>query len=350
MDEGFNRIIKWDNQSHVRFRSKVLPGGLLKWCGHFWSTFRFSLFQELESFDPQVLHLNGFSTVIQWQAWLWATLRGRKIVVRGDGDTLRNTSSPKRNCLAVLLTKIFSRRVDHFFYQGEENRKYWLERGARENCMTWVPCVPDSRVYRQAAFPTFEERTSFRSSLGVQGDDCVFLVSGKLEHRKRPHDALAALAVLKVSSAKLWFVGSGVLSDELQGQATEFGITPQVRFWGFQNQTRLPKILQAADVCLHLSEHDPWPYSVLECALSGQALLLSDRTGSHPDLINRIRGGMTFCCGDIRDLAEKMRLFCSDKCMLQNYQNQLRQLLGSYTEVKFCEIVENVILNLLNEV
>ncbi len=145
---------------------------------------------------------------------------------------------------------------------------------------------------------------------------------------------------------RLWFVGSGILEASLRSRAAELGIQERVHFWGFQNQTQLPRILQAADVCVHPSEMDPWPYSVLECALSGQALLLSDRTGSHPDLVGAVGGGITFSCGDVDDLASKMNQLCTEDAMLRRFQDNLHAKLNAYTEAVFCEIFEDVIRNL----
>ena len=346
LDVGFAKVIKWDNREDVGFRSFVLPGG---WVARFLqprNTFRVSLFSELEAFNPDVIHLNGFSNTVQWQAWLWARVRNRKIVARGDGDTLPKLAPAKRAWHSRWITMLFCRHVDHFFFQGVENRKYWLDRGAREDRMTWVPCVPDSRVYRQVVYPTIESRDKFRADLGIHPHDRVFVVSGKLDPRKRPQDALEALATVKDARGRLWFVGSGILEHSLRARAAELGIQERVHFWGFQNQTQLPRILQAADVCVHPSEFDPWPYSVLECALSGQVLLLSDRTGSHPDLVGAVGGGMTFSCGDVDDLASKMSQLCSDDAMLRRFQDHLHTKLNAYTEAVFCEIFEGVIRKL----
>jgi glycosyltransferase involved in cell wall biosynthesis len=198
-----------------------------------------------------------------------------------------------------------------------------------------------------AAFGNAHEREAFRAAEGVQSKDRVFLVSGKLEPRKRPADAIEALARTEAKNTHVWFLGSGLLSDSLKARVSELGLDGRVRFWGFQNQTQMPRVLQAADVCLHPSQLDPWPYSVLECALSGQALLLSDRTGSYPDLVTSMGGGETFACGDINDMALKMSRFTDDEAMLQNHKANLSCKLGSYTEAAFSDIFESAVRSLM---
>jgi glycosyltransferase involved in cell wall biosynthesis len=345
-DVGFAKVITWDNRQNAQFPSVVLPRGWSDRALKPQSTLRMSVFSALNNFNPDVVHVNGFSNIIQWQALLWARMKKRKVVARGDGDTLHKLERTKRSGHTRVMTSLFCRQVDHFFFQGLENQKYWLDRGASEDRMTWVPCVPDSRVYRQFAYPSTDDRDEFRASVGVKPHDIVFVVSGKLDSRKRPHDALEALAKVRAPGARLWFVGSGILENALRAKTIELGIQERVHFWGFQNQTRLPRILQAADVCLHTSERDPWPYSVLECAISGQVLLISDRTGSHPDLVGDVGGGLTFSCGDVDELSCKMNVLCSDDEMRRGFRDRLTTRLSVYTEAVFCEIFEGVIRTL----
>jgi glycosyltransferase involved in cell wall biosynthesis len=290
------------------------------------------------------VHLNGFANVIQWQAWLWARLRGARIVMRGDGDVLRDAGSAGlKTLLSRFMTRLFTSGADRVFYQGDSNLDYWAVRGACGPQLRWVPCVPDSHVFRAAAFSGGAEREAFRTAEGVQSGDCVFLVSGKLELRKRPKDAIEALARMEAKNAHVWFLGSGVLEEELKVYAARLGVGKRVRFWGFQNQTQMPRILQAADVCLHLSQIDPWPYSVLECALSGQALLLSDRTGSYPDLVGAAGGGLTFPCGDLDALAVRMSGLAGDPAKVLSFKEKLRVELDRYTEDVFCGIFEQAV-------
>ena len=343
-DHGFNRTISWDNRADASFASSVIEPGWLarRFCPQ--GTWRGGLFAKLDAFAPQVVHLNGFANAIQWQAWLWARLRGARIVMRGDGDVLRDAGSAGlKTLLSRLMTRLFTSGAERVFYQGDSNLDYWAVRGACGPQLRWVPCVPDSHVFRAAAFSGGAEREAFRTAEGVQSGDCVFLVSGKLELRKRPKDAIEALARMEAKNAHVWFLGSGVLEEELKVHAARLGVGKRVRFWGFQNQTQMPRILQAADVCLHLSQIDPWPYSVLECALSGQALLLSDRTGSYPDLVGAAGGGLTFPCGNLDALAVRMSGLAGDPAKVLSFKEKLRVELDHYTEDVFCGIFEQAV-------
>jgi glycosyltransferase involved in cell wall biosynthesis len=180
-------------------------------------------------------------------------------------------------------------------------------------------------------------------------DDVVFVVSGTLDARKRAADVLKALPGVEDPKCKVWFLGSGPLWRELQELAVSLGIQDRLYWWGFRNQTEMPRILQAADVLLHLSERDPWPYAVLEGAMSGLALLLSDRTGSHPDFIQTAGAGETFRCTDIQNLRDKMSFFVKNPSARIAYKKAAVVESTKYSETSFCDIFEETVNKLLDE-
>jgi glycosyltransferase involved in cell wall biosynthesis len=346
IDPGFNRTINWDNRPAPCFPSVVLANRPEKFGGRYSSTWCRGIFRELSRYDPDVVHLNGYSAVIQWLAWLWAVMHRKAIIVRGDGDTLGGARKSGGTRLGRLLARLFTSRARHVFFQGVENKGFWMQRGAKPEAMSWIPCVPDNLIYRKSEFTTAEERQRFRAEAGAGAHETVFLVSGKLDARKRPQDAIEVISKLKDMPCRIWFLGSGPLEKSLQKLAGKLCVSERIHWWGFRNQTEIPKILQASDVLLHPSQQDPWPYSVLEGAMSGLALLLSNQTGSHPDLISRAGAGLIFKCGDLDDLSRVMRQFAFDAEKRAVFRAAAQATSLQYTETCFCEIMEEALLKL----
>lgn len=341
-DQGFGRRIRWDNRTTAVFPEIVLSRSARRPHGRFLNSFSLELFTALRDFAPDAVHLNGYSNSIQWLGWSWAVARGVPVLGRGDGDTLgQSTRSPW--ALQMMLARMFTRRLAHLFYQGEENRAFWLLRGARAERMSWVPCVSDGQLFRTNAFSSPAERDVFRGELGARPGDVIFVVSGKLEARKRPADAIEALARSGTDSARLWFLGSGPLEKELVVLARERGLEGRIAWLGFRNQSGMPRLLQAADVLLHPSERDPWPYSILEGAISGLALLLSDRVGSHPDWIAGAGAGRVFSCGNADQLANFLHHFATEPDELAKFKTAASRAGENYTESNFCERFEGVV-------
>jgi glycosyltransferase involved in cell wall biosynthesis len=347
-DRGFGRAISWDNCKQSTFPAVLLPDSGKRPFGGFFSSFSPSLFAELTAFSPDIVHLNGYSTAIQWVAWLWAITHNKQLVARGDGDTL----VPSKSRFAFFnhrLARLFTARLARVFYQGIENKAFWIQKGARQESLTWIPCVPDNTVFRQVAFTSTAHREAFRAATGALPGETIFVVSGKLESRKRPADALIAFHALKHRSSRLWFLGSGPLQPQLMQQAQSLDIEDRVHWWGFRNQTELPAVLQAADVLLHTSERDPWPYSILEGAMSGLPLLLSDRTGSHPDLIREAQAGLTFQCCNAEDLAVKMNQLVTNHAQRQELAAAALNCAAKHTEAAFCDIIERCAIELTGQ-
>jgi len=339
-DPGFGMRICWDNRADAHLPSATLPDSARRPHGAFLSSFSRQLGKALDEFRPDLVHLNGYAHAIQWQAWLWAQRRNVPMLLRGDGDTLRGDQG-WRAVVRRWPAQVFTRRASHVFFQGEENRKYWIARGASPQTMSWLPCVSDTEVFHGAAFASEETRCEFRRAHGAGPEDVVFIVSGKLENRKRPFDALRMLRQLESAKIKVWFLGSGPLENELKALALSLGVAGRAYWWGFRNQTQIPSVLQAGDVLLHLSEADPWPYSVLEGAASGLALLLSDCTGSHPDWLESPAACLVFRCGDVAELAATASRLAEDNSLMAGLQWSAREKSKRHTETEFCERFEH---------
>ena len=345
-DAGFAREIAWDNREKTQYPETVLADSAARSHGPFLHSFSRKLGEALDRFEPDVVHLNGYNSVIQWQALLWAKRRGIPTLARGDGDTLAGL---RRSAFApqTVVARTFARSVDHVFHQGIENEKFWLGRGVSPARLSWIPCVSDGEIFRKNAFPEDKQRTAFREKHGVGPADVVFIISGKLEARKRPADAVEALARCGDTHARVWVLGSGPLQEELKVLAREQGVEHRITWLGFRNQTELPAVLQAADALVHPSAQDPWPYSILEGVISGLALLLSNRVGSYPDLITKAGAGEVFAVGDVGALARQMAKFTDNRTLRESYQQAARAEAARYTESAYCDRLEAVVQQLI---
>ncbi|MEC4805279.1 MAG: glycosyltransferase family 4 protein [Jaaginema sp. PMC 1079.18] len=345
-DRGFGLNISWDNREQTGFAEKLLSDSAQRTYGPFLNSRSNELGKVLDEFQPDFIYLNGYTHAISIQGWWWAKTHNVPFAIRCDGDTLTQKvawkSAIRRKLVSVITGDAY--RVTH---QGRENQQFWRENGATEAQLVWTPCVSDSQVFRVKAFESEGEQAKFRQAHEVAENEVVFVVSGKLIPRKRPADAIKAIAQYRDLPLRLWFLGSGELEGELQALATQLGVSERIYWWGFRNQSEIPKILQAADVLLHPSQADPWPYSILDGAISGLALLLSNRTGSYPDWMATPPAGKAFACGDIDDLGRCLREMEGDRAQLQVYQNAAQQRAQEYTESKFCQIFENMVFSAL---
>ena len=108
---------------------------------------------------------------------------------------------------------------------------------------------------------------------------------GKLEPKKAPDVLLDAFVRLPDGLAHLVYCGTGPLEDDLRRRA---GPRSDVHFVGFQNQSRMPVAYRLGDVVVLPSRGpgETWGLAVNEAMASGRAVIVSDRVGCAPDLVD----------------------------------------------------------------
>jgi glycosyltransferase involved in cell wall biosynthesis len=104
----------------------------------------------------------------------------------------------------------------------------------------------------------------------------------------------------------LVIVGDGEERAALERQAAESGLEG-VRFYGFRNQSELPRFFDLATVFVLPSRHEPWGLIVNEVMNAGRAVIVSDEVGCQPDLIDDGVEGCVFPVGDVAALTDALR-------------------------------------------
>jgi glycosyltransferase involved in cell wall biosynthesis len=82
---------------------------------------------------------------------------------------------------------------------------------------------------------------------------------------------------------------------------------PNVYFFGSVEQYDLPKYYSVADCLVLPSVEEVWGLVVNEALYSGLKVIVSDKCGSGPDLVNDGQNGYIFHAGSIDDLTNDMK-------------------------------------------
>jgi glycosyltransferase involved in cell wall biosynthesis len=80
-----------------------------------------------------------------------------------------------------------------------------------------------------------------------------------------------------------------------------------IRFIGFRNQSELPGLYDLCDVFVLPSEREPWGLVVNEAMNAGKPVVVSDRVGAGPDLVEEGVNGFVYPAGDVAALADRLR-------------------------------------------
>jgi glycosyltransferase involved in cell wall biosynthesis len=138
----------------------------------------------------------------------------------------------------------------------------------------------------------------------------VILFAAKFTKVKAPEELLAAFTLLHRgwsgdAAPYLVFVGDGPLRSQLEEQARPLG--DAVRFPGFRNQSELPALYDLCDVFVLPSRFEPWGLVVNEVMNAGRPVIVSDRVGAAPDLVEDGANGFIYPSGDVAALASRLR-------------------------------------------
>ena len=256
----------------------------------------------LDATRPDVVLVPGWYSITLTRAIAWARKRGIPVLYRGD--TNEHTAPAGWRRLAWRAkTRALLASYSAFLSVGRRSRQFLLSHGAASTRVFASPHAVDNNCFAVAAAPHLDPaaRTAARARLGAASRDFVVLFAGKLETRKRPLDAVRAVAALG-PDALLAVAGSGPLEHEVRSEAARLGV--RIAALGFINQSQLGEVYAAAD-CLSLpsASNESWGLVVNEAMATGLPAVVSDHVGCGPDLVVAGQTGEVHRTGDADDLA-----------------------------------------------
>jgi glycosyltransferase involved in cell wall biosynthesis len=325
-DAGFNRVLKWDvpllegYQYHFVSRDLPLPLGFNQPSGFSWR----------RAFMTERFHavwLNGYAHGPLLRAFAAAKWAGMRVLVRGEShDGLRDGEPVWRRAAQRALF----RGVDAFLAIGSANREFYLNRGARPECIHMTPYSVDNDYFRQRVAAASSERDSLRRELRLSPSLPIVLFASKLQQRKRCADLLEAYASIRSQApAQIVVVGDGPEYASLTGYARSMGLE-EVRFVGFKNQSELPAFYDLCDVFVLPSEREPWGLVVNEAMNAGKPIVASDAVGAARDLVLHGRTGYVYPVGDVAALARSLRLLVEDRHLRCRLGENARALVSAW--------------------
>jgi glycosyltransferase involved in cell wall biosynthesis len=187
--------------------------------------------------------------------------------------------------------------------------------GIPASSITLTPYTVDNDWWKAESAMTNREVT--RANLGATSQQPIILFCAKLQPWKRPMDLLQAFAEAGPEESILVFAGEGPQRPELEAEAAQHGIRHRVKFLGFVNQSQLPALYSAADLLVLPSVYEPFAVVVNEAMCCGCPVIVSDQVGAARDLVAPVNPQFVFPAGDIRALANVLRLAFTDREQLR---------------------------------
>lgn len=107
----------------------------------------------------------------------------------------------------------------------------------------------------------------------------------------------------------LLVAGDGELRPELEHLIAAAGCQEYIRLVGFRSEAEIQELLALADAFILPSLGDPYPVAVVEAVFAGLPLVLSNRVGCHPEVLEGGRNGFLFDPTDPASIAHALGVF-----------------------------------------
>ncbi len=310
-DSGFGVDVKWDVPLLDGYRSEFLPrvgngSGL-----SFWRPWTFGLRARLRRGQFDALWVHGYA-----HRGCLAGIAGAKslnipVMLRGESNLLSETDDALKLGVKRIAMPALLRTIDAALAIGRLNREYYLHYRVEASRIFPMPYAVDNEFFRNASEKARPRREALRAELGLKPGRAVILFASKMQPHKRAGDLLEAYVRLSSDGVAepapyLVFAGDGEERASLERRARALK-WDSIRFIGFRNQSELPGLYDLCDVFVLPSKHEPWGLVVNEAMNAGRPVVVSDRVGAGPDLIENGVNGLVYPVRDVASLADCLR-------------------------------------------
>lgn len=257
------------------------------------------LHQLMSDQSPDIVLINGWFPKGLKQIINYCHQHKIKTICRGDSNLMMPSNIIKKTLKEVYIRSIL-RKITAFFYVGNENKKYYLHFGVKENKLfPALHCI--NTPFFKDKFNHLKQR-----SFNLNSIDIGF--AGKFIAIKNPFLLMDAINKSSFkNNITIQFIGDGPLKKSIENHAKELKLN--VNFKGFLNQSEIvEKGYSKIDFLILPSKSETWGLVINEVMTGGIPTIVSDTVGCHSDLIEEGKTGFTFKNGDALDLANKIDL------------------------------------------
>jgi glycosyltransferase involved in cell wall biosynthesis len=120
----------------------------------------------------------------------------------------------------------------------------------------------------------------------------------------------------------LLITGDGIIRNELESMAEKLGVSRNIVFTGWRNDTQ--ELLSAADICLAPSLWDPLPRTVLESMMVGTPVIAS-RVDGIVEAITHEKDGLLIQPASENDIADAVIKLLKQPALIRQYGDSARE-------------------------
>ncbi len=294
------------------------------------------IYKRLNLYNPDVIIIGGYNRLACWTALFWAKKHKQKAIVMVESHYL----DKPRSMLKENIKKLFVSNCKAALVAGTRHRDYMISLGMKlENIFTMkgVGGV-DRRIYERDVTKFRKDKPIICSQLGVTPRNFLFI--GRFSPEKNIIFLLKAYKRLKEKGTKEWgliLVGNGPQTKEIENFISSNKLKG-VFLPGFKQKEELPLFYTISDVFILPSVSESWGLVVEEAITSGLPVLVSNRCGCYPDIVQDGINGFSFDPFDEDSLFKLMRDITQGKYNLKKMGRASSNIIKQYTTEKTVKI------------
>lgn len=307
-DRGFGTRLQWDVPLTEGYSHEFLPSfGPTDRVTRLTPVLR-GLGAAARRWRPHAVWVHGYDHLNAVRLLAWAKRHQVRTLVRAEVEWSDAHGRPRIRAVKDLALRRAFPLIDGFLTIGRQNSAFYADHGVPSAKLFPAPYAVDNA--RFAALRGSGTPDELSRAHGLSPGRPVFLFAGKLIERKRPLDAVRAVARLRDRhhrDANLVLVGSGDQQHDVEKEIAHLGVADRVSLAGFMNQQEIVTAYSRCSALLLTSERERWGLVANEAMAAGAPVIAYRSVGCAGDLVEDGLSGRVVDTADIDQLAGAMR-------------------------------------------
>jgi 1,2-diacylglycerol 3-alpha-glucosyltransferase len=235
-----------------------------------------------------------------------------------------------------------SRVVNNFssaLVGGKPQKAYMNKLGLPLDCIFCGYDVVDNDHFASGALKIRETPHETECKLNLAGK--MFIGSFRFIAEKNIDTLIRAYALYRSRTEdelwKLVLLGDGVLRPQIEYLIEKLGLGGDVLLPGFKQYSELPTYYGLAKAYILASTKESWGLVVNEAMAAGLPVLVSNRCGCAPDLVQEGVNGYTFDPLDVEKIASLMMELAADIEKTEKMGGASRRIIADWTPETFAQ-------------
>lgn len=295
----------------------------------------------LDNNQPDAVAIAGWSDSMALMALTWCS--------KSRVPAILMSESTEQDEVRQLWKEILKYRILRHFRTalvgGQLQQRYVIKLGIAPSRIFLGYNVVENAHFSHGAKQSRQSASQLRQQLELPKH--FFLASARFVPKKNLYRLLDAYRQYRTQAgARAWslvLLGDGPLRPQLCEQVAQLNLTPWINLPGFKQYDELPYYYGLANCFIHASTTEQWGLVVNEAMAAGLPVLVSNRCGCAPDLVQHGRNGYTFDPYNPNQIAELMLKISSGDCDLIAMGQASQAIIAQWTPQTFADNLQSAV-------